>query len=271
MNQPATRQWMEDQIRDMGPWHHDIQIHEDFFVGDVFGDDAKIGRANNDGVSLIEPKDKFDERLKGVYPDGLAGKRFLDCACNAGVYCFCARDAGAEYSFGFDIREHWIKQANFIKEHRTVGGKDRIDFKVLDLYDLPKENLQPFDFTFFSGIFYHLPDPIHGLKIAAELTSDIIVVNTASIYDPDNPGGLTPRRRSSSDPVMSGVSQMAWFPNGPKAILLILNWMGFREFKLTKFIQRDDRHRFEVFGAREPGRLKDLAGSQMKVRNHDFS
>ena len=182
MSESVSRESLEDQIRELRPWHHDIQIHEDFSVGDVFGHEAKLARANNEGVSLIEPREKFFERLRGVYPDGLAGKRFLDCACNAGVYCFCAREAGAEYSFGFDIREHWIKQAEFIQKHRTVEPVDRIEFKVLDLYDLPNANLEPFDFTFFSGIFYHLPDPIHGLKLAADITKDIIVVNLSLIH-----------------------------------------------------------------------------------------
>ena len=271
MSEPVSREQLEAQIKELAPWHHNIQILTDLNISQVFGADEKLARDENQGVSLIEPREKFFERLDGAYPDGLAGKRFLDCACNAGVYCFCAREAGAEFSFGFDVREHWIEQANFIKQHRTVLPTDRIEFEVLDLYDLPSRNLEPFDFTFFSGIFYHLPDPIHGLKIAADMTSDIIVVNTASIYNPDNPGGLTPRRRSSSDYVMSGVSEMAWFPNGPKAILLILNWLGFKEFKLTKFIQRDDRHRFEVFGAREVGRLENLKGSPMKVKPGGFS
>ncbi len=273
MNEPATRQWLESQIRELGPWHHDISITDDVSIGNVFGKDQHrtLPRKHNDGVSLIEPREKFQERLRGIYPNGLGGKRFLDCACNAGVYCFLAREADAEFSFGFDVRDHWIRQADFIKQHRTVAPTDRIEFEVLDLYDLPARNLKPFDYTFFSGIFYHLPDPIHGLKLAAEVTTDIIVVNTASMYNPDNPGGLTPRRRSSSNFVMSGVSDMAWFPNGPKAILLILNWMGFREFKLTHFAKRGDRHRFEVFAAREPGRLDDLRGETMTVRPSDFN
>ena len=70
---------------------------------------------------------------------------------------------------------------------------------------------------------------------------------------------------------MSGVSELAWFPNGPKAILLILNWLGFKEFKLTQFMQGEDRHRFEIYGSRESGRLADLKGNQMKVRDIDFS
>lgn len=271
MNQSVTTEWLESRIRELAPWHHDIRLTQEVRIGQVFNNLEKIARADNEGVSLIEPRDKFLERLSGVFPDGLTGKRFLDCACNAGIYCFFAREADAEFSFGFDVRDHWIQQAKFIQQFRTVGPTDRIDFQVLDLYDLPSVSLEPFDFTFFSGIFYHLPDPIHGLRIAADITKDVIVVNTASIYDPKNPGGLTPRRRSSSDFIMSGVSELAWFPNGPKAILLILNWMGFREFKLTKFIQRDSRHRFEIFGARQPGRLANLRGQTMQVRATDFS
>ena len=136
---------------------------------------------------------------------------------------------------------------------------------------MPERKLQPFDYTFFSGIFYHLPDPIHGLKIAADMTTDIIVVNTAALYDEENPGGLTPRRRTSSDSVMAGVSEIAWFPNGPKAILLILGWLGFKQFKLTRFFKQDDRHRFEIFAAREPGRLDDLEGHQLKYHVRDYS
>jgi SAM-dependent methyltransferase len=269
MNDGVTSAMLLDKIRELAPWHHDIQLTAEVRIGQAFGDE-KIARKDNEGVSLIEPRDKFFERTYGVFEKGLAGKRFLDCACNAGVYCFYAREADAEFSFGFDVREHWIQQANFIKQHRTVAPTDRIEFQVLDLYDLPQAGLEPFDFTFFSGIFYHLPDPIHGLKIAADITRDVIVVNTASMYDPKNPGGLTPRRRASSEMMMSGVSEMAWFPNGPKAILLILNWMGFREFKLTKFIQRDDRHRFEIVAAREKGRLDNLRGQIMRVRVADY-
>lgn len=271
MAEAASDEWIIDRIREMRPWHHNIQIRDGLSVANAFGGEPRLARDENDGVSLIDTSEKFCERMLGVYPAGMQGKRFLDCACNGGIYCFLARELGAEYVYGFDVRDHWIKQADFIKEHRTAAPTDNIDFEVMDLYDLPGKDLEPFEFTYFSGIFYHLPDPIHGLKLACDLTKDVIVVNTASMYDPDNAGGLTPRRRVSSDYVMSGVSELAWFPNGPKAILLILNWLGFKEFKLTQFMRREDRHRFEIFGAREPGRLANLKGNEMKVRELDFS
>ena len=258
-----------DQIRELGPWHHDIRLKDDLTISNAFGDELPT-REENYGVSLIEPEQLFKDTLASVYPDGLAGKRFLDCACNAGIYCFFARQAGADHSYGFDIRDHWIKQAEFVKKHRAVGPVDRIDFDILDLYDLPQKKLQPFDYTFFKGIFYHLPDPIHGLKLAADLTTDIIVVNTASIYKPENPGGMTPRRRPSSDAVMSGVSDLAWFPNGPRALLLILGWLGFRDFKLTRFNRKTKHHRFEIYASREEGRLENLKGQKMKFKVRDY-
>ena len=44
-----------------------------------------------------------------------------------------------------------------------------IDFEVPRLYDLPERELEPFDITLFNGIFYHLPEPVGGLRIAADL------------------------------------------------------------------------------------------------------
>ena len=48
----------------------------------------------------------------------------------------------------------------------------------MDLYDLPERGLEPFDLTIFKGIFYHLPDPVRGLKIAADLTKEALILDT---------------------------------------------------------------------------------------------
>jgi tRNA (mo5U34)-methyltransferase len=41
-----------------------------------------------------------------IYPGGLEGRRFLDCACNCVAYSFWAKELGASETFGFDVREH---------------------------------------------------------------------------------------------------------------------------------------------------------------------
>lgn len=260
MNQP-NREQLAEEIRAMRPWHHDIELFDDFTTGKVFSPDGKLTRPENDGVSLISPRARFFGRMKQLFPQGLEGKDFLDCACNAGAYCFWARELEANRVVGFDVREHWINQARFVQKHRTIQPVDRIEFHVQDLYDVPRLGLDPFDMTYFSGIFYHLPDPVTGLKIAADLTREIIIVNTAMMPKSDNPNGLTMAKESRTK-VMSGVHELSWFPNGKETLRDILLWLGFPEQKISMLIEKDDvpRSRIEIVAAREKGRLADFDG-----------
>ena len=203
--------------------------------------------------------------MSGIYPNGLKGRRCLDCACNAGAFCFFSRELDAEYSLGFDVREHWINKAKFVQQHRTVAPTDRIDSEVMNLFDISNRNSEPFDLTIFSGIFYHLPDPIHGTKLAADLTTDILIVKTAALYKAENPKGLTPVSRHSSESDMSGVYNMAWLPNGPDTLNMILQWLGFKEIKLVRRIRKDNnRERLEIIAARNEGRLSCLPGELLE-------
>jgi SAM-dependent methyltransferase len=258
-----SRHELTKQIEAMRPWHHDIALFDDFSTGSVFSPDGKLDRNDNDGVSLISPRNWFLKQLDTLYPDGMSGKRFLDCACNGGGYCFWARERDIEHGVGFDVREHWIEQAKFVQKHRTMEPTDRLEFHVMDLYDLPRRNFKPFDMTFFSGLFYHLPDPVTGLKIAADLTEDILILNTALMLDPSNPRGLTMARESRTK-VMSGVHQLAWFPNGKETLRDILLWLEFKELKVSLFLERTGlRSRIEIIAAREKGRLANCDGESL--------
>ena len=255
---------LTQEIKSMRPWHHDIHLFGDFTTGRVFSPDGKLDRPDNDGVSLISPRIRYLQQLDQIYPEGMSGKSFLDCACNGGGYCFWSRERELERGVGFDVREHWIQQARLVQKHRTVFPTDRLEFHVQDLYDVPNQNYEPFDMTYFSGIFYHLPDPITGLKIAADLTTDVLILNTAMMLDPNNPRGLTMARESRTK-VMSGVHQLSWFPNGKESLRDILLWLGFKDLKVTMLNERKDnfRSRIEVVAARESGRLKDLNGEPL--------
>ncbi len=258
------RKQLTGQINAMRPWHHDILLFDDFSTGRVFSPDGKLDRPSNDGVSLISPRVRYLAQLDRLYPDGMSGKSFLDCACNAGGYCFWSREREIALGVGFDVREHWIQQARFVQEHRTVFPTDNLEFHVMDLYDVPTMNYEPFDMTYFSGIFYHLPDPVTGLKIAADLTTDVLILNTALMLDSRNPRGLTMARESRTK-VMSGVHELSWFPNGKETLRDILLWMGFKDLKITMFNERKDnfRSRIEIVAARAPGRLSGLEGESL--------
>jgi tRNA (mo5U34)-methyltransferase len=170
-------------------------------------------------------RERFHGILSSVYPNGLEGRSFLDCACNCGGYSFWAKELGAGDCFGFDVREHWIKQANFLLEQRQ---EKNVSFRQLDLYDLDTE---PFDVTLFKGILYHLPDPVTGLKIAAERTKELLIVNTA-IHNGRDDGALV-LVEEPTEVVMSGVHGLAWLPTGPEVLKGMLRWMGFKDFRVT--------------------------------------
>lgn len=254
---------LENAIRELAPWHHDIEIDSEFSTGKVFSPTGKLEKSKNDGVTLISPREKFTRIIDGCYPDGMEGVSFLDCACNAGAYCFMSREFGARHCVGFDVREHWINQAKFVQQHRTYAPVDNVEFHVKDLYDVPDLKLQQFDFVYFSGIFYHLPDPVTGLKIAADLAKDIIYVSTAGKAVPENPGGMTMARESTTN-VMSGVHEMSWFPNGVECLHYLLIWLGFKDIKLFRFVEKKlGRIRMELIASRTEGRLEKLAGEQL--------
>ena len=193
-------------------------------------------------------------------PDGVEGRSFLDCACNCGGYSFWTKELGADRTFGFDVREHWIRQAEFLLENREWPSEG-VHFEVLDLYDLPKRELQPFDITLFKGIFYHLPDPVAGLKLAADLTREVLIVETSVRVD--LPDGMLAMQEEGTVHPMSGVYGLNWVPTGPRVMARILNWTGFPETRVTSWITSRTHEgerfgRLEIVGAREPGRLEQL-------------
>ena len=206
-----------DEIRALGPWHHEVEVAPGITTG--VSRDAEYPKQCGD-VVLHDYRGEFHALMGRLYPS-LEGKSFLDCACNCGGYLFWAKELGAERVFGFDVREHWIRQARFLGEHRGEG----VDAVMCDLYDLPGLGLDPFDIVQFKGLFYHLPDPVSGLRIAADLTKEILILNTAT--KPGEPGSLVLADEGTE--LMSGVYGLCWYPTGAEVLDRILRWMGFTE------------------------------------------
>ena len=238
------------EIRSLAPWHLDVEVEPGVRTGTV-----TPAEADNGGVSIINP-DEIRPLLMAIYPEGLAGRGFLDVACNGGGYSLLAAELGAAFVFGFDIREHWIRQAEFLKSH--WGWTDeQVRFEVCDLADLgERAGAETFHICLFKGIFYHLPDPVAGLRQAAELTSEILILDTAAAHD--RPDGFLELQFESTEHPMSGVHALAWLPTGPTVLENILRWLGFAETRLIRW-RRDADHatdRIRVIGARSKACLE---------------
>ena len=255
------REALKREILRLGPWHIDVDVAHGLstraFLEAPSGFYPATGPLDPRRVAFVDVKPWWLGMLERLYPDGLAGKRFLDCACNCGAYCFWSREAGAEFGFGFDVREHWIAQARFLQENRQAPS-NHVAFETMDLYELPQRGHKPFDLTLFKGIFYHLPEPITGLKIAADLTREILLIDTA--YRNDLPDGTMAVATEGTEPVMTGVYGLNWYPSGASTLARVLHWLGFAEVRLARRrthgrFARPEIGRITVLAARLPGRL----------------
>jgi tRNA (mo5U34)-methyltransferase len=245
------------ELIELGPWHLDVEITPELSTR-AWRESGEPYPESLGAVVFLDNREPFQEKLLTAYPGGLAGRSVLDCACNCGGYLFWAKEIGAGECFGFDVRDHWIRQANFLLEHRQ-GPTEDVRFAVRDLYELPALGLEPFDVTLFQGILYHLPDPVRGLKIAADLTSELMIVNTGT--KAGLPDGLLAVDRESREQVMSGVHGLNWYPTGPEVVSRMLGWVGFAETRLLWWREeiRPGRGRLEIAASKKPGLLDRLA------------
>jgi tRNA (mo5U34)-methyltransferase len=265
----ATASELREEVIRLGPWHMDVEITPEVSTAAFL--DAPPGTYSEDAskITFHSPREGFLRRLYRAFPNGLEGRSVLDCACNCGAYLLFAKEAGAGRSLGFDVREHWIDQARFLAANREQPADD-MRFEISDLYDLPKLEPGRFDVTFFLGIFYHLPDPITGLKVAADLTDEVLIINTATRAS--FPDGLLVPEHESPEKLMSGTYGLCWFPTGPEVLTRILNWLGFPEVRCSIWRhaprQRKELDRLEVIASRRPGFFAgwDAGGPQGPAR-----
>jgi len=185
------------------------------------------------------------------YPGGLSGKEVLDVACNAGGYCFLAHELGARAVTGFDVRQHWLDQAEFLRSVKYPSAVS-VTFQRADASQFLDTSRKVYDIVIFKGIFYHLPDPIHTLMKACDAAAECILVDTASSSEvPEQ--CLSPYKESRTH-VMSGVHGLAWLPGGPEAVRPILAHRGFKTIELVfwRAATQAARGRFRLIGSRAP-------------------
>jgi tRNA (mo5U34)-methyltransferase len=250
--QPSAR--IEAAVRDLSPWHFVIEVAPGIRTTDYNLKAYKDRDLNN--VGTIDPEE-MRPLLERVLPDGgLAGKSFLDVGCNGGGYCFIAHELGAKICHGFDVREHWIRQASFVKSVKYPTATN-IHFTVGDVQKITLD--QKFDVTLFKGVIYHLPDPLHMLIKLCGVTSRAIIVDTVSRNDiPLN--CIVPDVEHKTQ-VMSGVDGLCWYPGGPEALEPLLAWCGFPHVRVVyrQVGAKSGLHRgrFRIVAAREAGDLSN--------------
>jgi SAM-dependent methyltransferase len=210
-----------EKARELAPWHFDFDLGDGIRTGTL--NDREHEDSDLSHIGVVSP-DEMRGFFRRYYLDGFAGKELLDVACNAGAYCFLAHELGARRAHGFDAREHWLRQAAFVKSLKHPDAAS-ITFERCTADDFLDRGSQSYDVVFFKGIFYHLPDPIHTLMRFCDLARERILVDTMT--RDDIPEGCLLAMRESTTHVMSGVDGPAWAPGGPQALAGLLRYKGF--------------------------------------------
>jgi tRNA (mo5U34)-methyltransferase len=145
---PYTREEIEQRVRELGGWFHNLDLHgvktaPEHFLGDY-------------------PALKWRNFAHAI-PANLTGKSVLDIGCNGGFYSMEMKRRGADRVLGIDFDDQYLDQARFAAD---VNGLD-IEFRNISVYDIGALG-ERFDLVLFMGVFYHLRHPLLALDLIHE-------------------------------------------------------------------------------------------------------
>jgi tRNA (mo5U34)-methyltransferase len=132
----------------------------------------------------MDPQKKLP-RLR--FPEDLTGKTVLDVGARDGFYSFAAKRRGASRVRAVD-GPSWLpdkpgshpinsaSKATFDLANEVLGAG--VESKVAMAEDLSVETVGRFDVVLFLGILYHCVDPIRALANMAEITKELLIIET---------------------------------------------------------------------------------------------
>ncbi len=136
--------------------------------------DGRVIRGNNTLESLKTRIGMFP------IPQDLRGKRVLDIGAWDGWFSFEMERRGAEV-----VSVDCDDSKNFRYLHRELNS--RIDYRVMDMYELSPHKLGAFDIVLFLGVLYHLKHPLLALEKVCALTRDMAAIQTFISTEPGSP------------------------------------------------------------------------------------
>ena len=114
-------------------------------------------------------------------PKDLTGKTVLDIGAWDGFFSFQAEKAGAKRVLATDnfcwSGPGWGTKDGFNFAHNVLNSK--VESLDIDAMDVSPDNVGEFDIVMFLGVLYHLQDPMAGLRVAASVCKELLIIETA--------------------------------------------------------------------------------------------
>ena len=168
------------------------------------------------------------------FPEDLTGQSFIDLGSWDGFYAFEAEQRGAARVLATDWfcwrGAGWGNKEGFLLAREILGSK--VEDMDIDIMDVCPERIGLFDVVFFSGMLYHMRDPIKAIQNAASVCKRYLILETAVGME------------QLGDPVMLYLPRVLgndqsnyWRPN-PSLVNLWLQELGFKTIEHRVYSER---------------------------------
>ncbi|MCI4345938.1 MAG: class I SAM-dependent methyltransferase [Thermoplasmata archaeon] len=177
----------------------------------------------------------FIDKLRGI-PISLAGRKVLEIGCWTGGMSLLLAAMGAEV---VAIEEAKIYVEALAYQQRSFGV-EKLEPRTLSLYDLEAPEFQDaYDVVVFSGVIYHLTDPVVGLRLTYNALREggVCLVETAaspslaSVCTYEGPSVVT---RGNRGAVSRG--GWNWFVPSRAALQRMMGDVGFTDVRTARRI-----------------------------------
>jgi tRNA (mo5U34)-methyltransferase len=217
-----TRDELVARIKAGGWWYQRIDLGEGVFTAD--------------GPQYHEV---IWQRIAPAFPAHLGSAAVLDVGCNAGYFAIEMKRRGAGRVVGVEPVPMHFEQAMLC---RDVLGLD-IEYLPVDAHELGHLD-ETFDVVVFTGVLYHLRNPLLVLEQVGRLCRDVVVVETECILE--DPRNVVHARQGPRDGVavtacprgfmkfveageLNGDASNWWIPD-TECVLGMLRTAGFTRF-----------------------------------------
>lgn len=125
--------------------------------------------------------------IKKLFPQGLAGKTFLDIGCGSGLHSLAALMLGAEAVVAIDIDENSVSTT---RDLLTTSAKEGTwDVKVMSVFDASPDTFgTTFDIVYSWGVLHHTGDMWLAIERASKLTKQggefCLAIYSTTTFDP---------------------------------------------------------------------------------------
>jgi tRNA (mo5U34)-methyltransferase len=165
--------------------------------------------------------------------------------CNAGYFALQTKWRNAGRVVGIEPIDDYLRQARFCSQ---IWGQD-IEYRQLDAHQLDQIH-EPFDLVIFTGILYHLKNPLQVLEEAGRLCRDAILIETEVLApDADNRvfARMGPRMQMKLTECRRGMMKFVerdevngdgsnwWIPD-TECVMGMLRTAGFTHFSLPYYL-----------------------------------